>query len=510
MPRLLIGVDSTNTGCIKIMKNNADNPYSTPDTDYAKFYFNSKWDMQIRFSITDSLGYINGGAQSIFYPSGSGGSNFTRAQQQWVNNGPTLLFWRETYFPNVDYSMPVYDLKVTTSGGVYSNCVLNSVEYKGGVTVYSPGYLEDGYVLGLVNNVVPTSATFNFNGLLGSCVSGEARRMVIWNLPANEAGFVNPPTTPIAGQKVVEINSVACRVAKPGYDVTTAIASQLAFDSANRPAKIIASGDIAVPTGTTVFDFSANLAGINVTGELVADVIQYKGSTITFPASLPSDDDAFGAQYYFSGTTLVFSNSGSACRARILIISQDNSSGSSGSNKVFRQLTISGQDVFQFIRPGAANPPTLADVIIDSRWPCLQIIATGVFTIPTGADAITDIAFDSSGLFPFIKYFTIHGSGFLTRSRHIPVSGPSARVRAPFVASGRDRSPSSGGAYNRWTCGETTYCELTTNRARFHTWRGQPFRYYWDQNSNNVYVRGSESVQAPAYAIRYYIFGIPA
>ncbi|OWK26583.1 hypothetical protein AJ87_05885 [Rhizobium yanglingense] len=248
---------------------------------------------------------------------------------------------------------------------------------------------------------------------------------------------------PVAGQTQVQITEDFCRVSKPGYAVETATPSQLAFDSSSRPAKIIAAGDIALPSGTTVFDFSANLAGISISGELVADVIQYQGSTIIFPASLPDDDAVYGAHFYFSGTTLVFSNPGSACRARILVIAQDNSPLTVGDNDVWREFNDGTRDVVQFLRPGAANPPNLADVIIDSRWPCLQIIKTGVFPIPNGNNAITDIAFNSAGLFPFIKYFTIHGAGVINSG--YTSANASKRVRIPYVAKGRAANPDGGG-----------------------------------------------------------------
>lgn len=52
--------------------------------------------------------------------------------------------------------------------------------------------------------------------------------------------------------------------------------------------------------------------------------------------------------------------------------------------------------------------------------------------------------------------------------------------------------------------------ELTTNLARFHTFRGNVCRLKYTQNSNNQYVLGSDDVECPATKIRYYIFGIPA
>ncbi|MDM9619073.1 hypothetical protein [Rhizobium sp. S96] len=512
MVRLLIGVDSTNVGCIKIMKDNADNPYSTSDSDYAKFYFNSKWDVQIRFVGANQLNYADG-TVAQFLPSGTNKNSFQRARIGY-DTGNVSCFWKKEYWEalgDLDYDLPVFDVKRVNSSGVYIHGKISKTTGGSGTLYYTASLSDEGYVRNFIpgaGNEINVAIPY---GLAAYSSSGNNPKAFVWNLPGDETAFVNPPLAPVAGQMQVQITKDYCRVSKPGYDVRTATASKLAFDSTTRPAKIIAAADIALPAGTTVYDFSSKLAGINVSGEFIADVIQYKGSTITFPASLPSDDDDYGANYYFSGTTLVFSNSGSSCRARFLIIAQDNTAASAGSNKVFRQVTIGGVDVFQFLRPGAANPPNLADVIIDSRWPCLQIIKTGVFDIPTGGAQTTDIAFDSAGLFPFVKYFTIHPAGepndTLVGSTDRTATGK--RIRQPVVAAGFINNVATG-VITRYTSGTTTYCQFTANRIRFFTFRGLPHRYYWESGSSSSGTTTTEAVTCAATKIRYYIFGIPA
>lgn len=77
---------------------------------------------------------------------------------------------------------------------------------------------------------------------------------------------------------------------------------------------------------------------------------------------------------------------------------EDNSAPTSGSYKVWRQFNDGTQDVVQFLRPGAANPPSWADIIIDTRWPAVQILAEGYFTVNSGNDVITDVPFDGAGM----------------------------------------------------------------------------------------------------------------
>lgn len=518
MPRLLIGVDSLNIGCIKIMKDNADNPYSTPDADYGKFYFNSKWDMNVRFVGTDKLTVSDPIAQ--FYPAGTNKNTFKRyrlGQGQGYND----IWWKNEYWQELgqlDYELPLHDLRPIDGAGWTIYCSIQKSTGTLDTRWYSYNILYAGWIKGWYLN---NGSDFPLSGvpitaLCGYCETstwgpGRGIQAIVYNLPGNEDEIFYPPKTPVAGQKVVQITKDFCRVAKPGYDVTD-IAAKLAFDSSTRPAKIIASGDIALPSGvTTVFDFSEKLAGISIPdgSSIVVDVIQYKGSTIVFPASIPNDEDDYGCPYRVFGQTIQFANGGSACRARFIVLAQDNSAASVGSNKVFRQTQINGQDVFQFIRPGASDPPTLADVIIDSRWPCLQIIKTGVFDIPAsgGAPANTDIAFDSADLFPFVKYCTIHPAGVLPWSNSLggtfsDVTMQGA-VRSPSVAAGFVRNGDTG-AKTSYISGETTVCQLTSNRARFVTYRGGPYRMLYD---GGVVTR---AVKSPATKIRYYIFGIPA
>ncbi|APO74277.1 hypothetical protein AM571_CH01442 [Rhizobium etli 8C-3] len=518
MVRLKWGPDYEGVAALKITKNNADDPLTTPDSAVSKFHFNSKWDANVRFVGQDKQTYAGGNVTS-WYPAGTNKNTFKRLK--WGSDlGYNNVFWKGSYFQEsgqLDYELPLFDLKPVTSDGWTIYCNIQKATGELDTKWYSYPMIYAGWAKGYLLDIggdFPLDGV-SFTALCAYCEGstwgpGRSVQAIVYNLPGDDADILYPATTPVPGQKVVQITSDFCRVAKPGYAVTD-IAAKLAFDSSNRPAKVIASGDIALPSGVvTTFDFSANLVGINVdSSSIVVDVIQYKGSTIVFPATIPDDEDDYGCPYRVNGQTIEFNNTGSACRARFIVIAQDDSPPTSGSNKVFRQVTIGGDPVFQFLRPGAASTPNLADVIIDSRWPCLQIIKTGVFSIPnsSGAAHNTDIAFTSAGLFPFVKYHTIHPAGPLPFSNSLGTVNSSASVqkiiRLPQVAAGFVRNGESG-AKTSYISGETTVCELTTNRARFVTYRGGPYRKQYDDGIETISVRN------PATQIRYYIFGIPA
>lgn len=329
------------------------------------------------------------------------------------------------------------------------------------------------------------------------------RQLTVWNLPGDETALLSPPQAPVPGQMTVQINSGQCRVSKAGYDVRTASRTQLVFDSVNRPLKVIYAADIAVPSGTTSLDMTPYLRGIAVTGTLLADISAYQGGTLYFPTSPATFNTNFGIQYIVSGVTVTLNNPYGACRARIVVFASDNSAQTAGSNRVWRQFNDGAQDVVQFLRPGASATPSLADVIIDSRWPTLRILAQGTFGLSGGNGAQYSIPFNSNGLFPIVKYMTIHGGGTNTQ-----FSGTfSKRVRTPFTK----LIYYNNDAGTVITSGDSTYCQVTSSEARFFSFIGNPIAY--TSTSSNVspgYTIGTTYDANPPYGIRYYILGIPA
>jgi hypothetical protein len=265
---------------------------------------------------------------------------------------------------------------------------------------------------------------------------------------------------------------------------------------------VIYSADIAVPAGTTTIALAPYLNGIAISGELVADVQCYQGATVYVPASPLATKIRYGAIYRINGTNLELVNNYSACRARIVVFAQDASAPTAGSNKVLKQFNDGTRDVVQFLRPGAADPPTMADVIQDSRWPTLQLLKEGFININVNGAQQWPIAFNSTGLFPFVKYMTIHGAGSETIA---PSKGTfTKRIRMPFTRLLYDRT-------NVYTSGDTTYCSITSTEVRFFTFKGAPIRYYYEQSAVSPgYTLQSDNDPNPITGIRYFIFGIPA
>lgn len=503
--RTMIGLDGTGAACVKIMADAAYNPYTTPDSDYAKFSFNSKDAGIFRYAGSD-IG-TNMGNTTVYYPSGSG-AGYYKLNYGFLSSY-NFVAWTRDYFPALDYALPVHDMKRVIGGWVQGPLV-SAKNYgfqnrAGEVAQWQAQ--EGGWMTGFTNTGSSPISSSKAN-LVGTKPSDSTwpldvgdRQLVVWNLPGDETSLLSPPLAPVPGQMTVQITKDFCRVSKPGYDVRTATKQQLSFDSVNRPLKVIYAADISVPSGTTSLDMTPYLAGISVTGSLLADISAYSGSVVYYPTSPLATTDNFGIQYYVSGVTVVLNNPYGGCRARVVVFASDNSAPTAGSNKVLRQFNDGTQDVVQFLRPGAGATPTLADVIIDSRWPTLRVIKEGVISLSGGSGVQYAVPFDSTGLFPIVKYMTIHGGG-----ANAQFGGSfSKRVRSPFTkliyATGAGPT----------TSGDTTYCRLTSSEARFYSFIGNPQAYTSSSSGTSPgYSIGTSYDSNPPYAIRYFILGIPA
>ncbi|MGI0527297.1 hypothetical protein [Rhizobium giardinii] len=499
MPRTLIGVDSTGIGCIKIMKSNSDNPVTTADTARSKFLYNSKFDVQPHLFAFHAFNY---NATALAYnPSGSGASNYDYC----VSGG--IYYIRKSYFDGMQYNMPLFDVKaVRNSTWPALRYKQNTVQRK-----WSGKYYQDngGYYATMGAQIPPWAANIDTNnsafGTLNFGIAGlttsdaddndaynldESRQLtvVIWDLPGNSGAITDAqPTTPTAGKRAVRITSSSLKIAKPGYDAATATGTQLAFDSSRNGIKIIAAADVSMPTGNSEYD-----TGIDLPDDVQADVHFYQTGSIYYPSN-PGDLE-FGADYYFSGTKIKFVNGKGAGRARFMIYARDGSAASSGSNKVLRQTTIGGVDVVQFLRPGSGLIPKFADIVIDSRWPAVQLLAEGHFAVGTGQLTEVINVPNASGMFLMVKYMTTHGAGSWRDDSF------TSAVRMPFV-----KTLLKNGAQ----AGDSTYARIIGSQVTFFTFRGNPGDIYQDADESG-HPEVTEAVEIPVTGIRYYIFGIPA
>ncbi|WP_322884098.1 hypothetical protein U8C35_03160 [Sinorhizobium medicae] len=504
MTRTMIGVDSTGAGCIKIMKNDADNPRTTPDSQRSKFLYNSKYALNASIAHIERINQISSGGsvQYNYYPAGSNASNYQKMEGS--GGGESTWLFRHSAFPKCKYNMPLFDVKATRTNTGRFNQQRIQRRYSGKYYNDQGGYFFMGnwyqapWMKNFSGNVSQWGAfpygtyakiTTSTNDDAYNRFLSRDKRLIVWNLPGNEDPSLEAPPLAPNGSKNIILRSDKMIIAKPGYNAETANEWQVSFDSRRVPVKVIAAADIAIPAGESFYETS-----ITLPANIALDVHFYEGSTIYYPFN-PNMSNGLGADYWFSGSRIYF-NSSDTMRARFMLYLDAGDPPTNGSNRVLREFTEGGQDVVQFLRPGSANPPSWADIIIDTRWPCVQIIAEGYFSVAVGSPLQTVINFDASGMFPMVKYMTKHGAGSETS-----VGSWTESIKLPTV---RQRVYSTN---SNFECGDSSHCRLTQTSATFVTHRGQPGDYYNDADNPGTWrTEGADHV----LGIRYYILGIPA
>lgn len=499
MKEVLFGRDYEGIQSVKITKDGII-AAEEPDANVGSFLYNSKWTANLRLAGMD---FMERKASDTLEPAGSNVSTYTKRTFPGSNNRADVWL-RNAHFPALAYDLPLAEIKYKdpSSGrfiGVRFNEALHHYDNRGGSWETVPkweGWAKD-YVAFQTTLAYGTTTIIDY----GSTPVGQPgpQSLVVWNLPGDESPILDgAPQPPIDGAPVIQIDKDGARVAKPGFDLGNITRpSQLALDTANSPTKIIGAADIVCPAGASSYDL-----GVAIPANAVADVFAYQGSTITFPAtpiSVFSDTvNQFGVEYSFDGSLIRFVNPYAACRVRFMVYALGTDAPTAGDNDVLRQVEIGGQNVVQILRPGAGPSPNFSDIVIDSRWPCIQILKEGYIPVDNG-QLTHAVDFNGTGCFPIVKWMTVHG----------PRSGGlwSKAVKPPRInVCGTYKT-----GWRAFVGGDTTYCELTANRATFYTFKGAPVELWFANFADFQQDRVSASYDpAPIVGIRYYILGIPA
>lgn len=505
MTKVLIGTDYLGAACVKITKGNI-NPVTEPDSNRSSFLYNSKLAADVKLAATDSTPFVNGRA---YLPSGSNISSYKKAYDKNSLNGAFLIGVRNTQFPDLPYDLPLFDIKTRRlSDNRYIEVSRVRREGSDDNLGREPYYFETfdrGTSMWFENRPATNAAAEQWVGALGNGLlyygdrygatdaNQLEKEVIVWRLPGDNTAIKDGAAkAPISGQRSVEITKDFCRVAKPGYDTRSATPTQMAFDSSGRPLSAIGADDISLPAGVSSYNL-----GFPVTANMLADVFLYSSEVFTFPMSRRGT--SLECEYWFSGSSIFFNNTQSATvRCRFIVFANDRAALTTGTNKVFRQFTASGQSVTQLLRPGAGNTPAFRDIMLDSRWPCIQILAEGYQTIASrsnvrppnqNAGQSFTVNINAAGFFPVVKYMTVH--------QH-PTLGKLVKFAQTRLTENYTGSPT----YHQ---GNSSYCEIDGNVARFWTFRGNPESERYTDSGG----WGYDYPVDPIIGIRYYILGIP-
>lgn len=495
MTKTLIGLDYTGTACVKITKGSYD-PVTTPDGDISKFLYSSKWAADLKISAL---------FKGISGASGDYGTyTIPYSGDQTYNSVSSYPLLKKSYFSGLVYDYPLHFRKAYDADGFDITNRLWQFSLSGYSTTYvwqiansSPaqvGWLNPGAQLRMLNSSTNSYTLYQpSESFVTTAYKGDTTDVTlsVFNLPGDGTAIQNgDERAPIAGQAQILINSSTLKVSKPGFDVYSATGTQVAFDSANMPGKIIAAADIDVPAGTSYYN-----VGYPLTQETLIECHFYRGSTIYYPAN-PNSKETLYVGFRKAGNQIEFKNTGDACRARFLVFASTTNNQTSGTNNVLQQFTdSSGNNVVQFLRPGASSSPTFSDIILDSRWPVVKIIANGYFDMGNGP-VQTTINYDASGMFPYVLWNTVHEAGTLN-------SGQSYQWNwSKFV-----RPPE----FNAWAIdlgginigGNSSIARYDNSSCTFYTYRGIP-KYVRYPTSTAVNVNDVAAIAG----IRYYILGV--
>lgn len=330
---------------MKVMKNDADNPLTTPNTDYHKFVFNSE---------TGDLGYMD--------------------RIEAFTASATFLAYNYQHIVNSLGYNPYIDLRYDYNGANY----WAEPSWRDLGSSASPRYRQ----------------TFAYNQIInGSRYLSLSQaqfipirlRMAVWQLNADFGGMNwSSGGTGTPGQRTVKIESGSSadfRIARPGYDANTAFGNQCIVAPELKPILVAKAGITTVPANSTVvIPLDSVFWGKDI-------YIDTQSSPIGTVRSLPyvgGPDATLIART--DGFNIILTAIGPGRDVTYVAFAEDDLGPSSGGNNpVIETNRAASTPYLRITRPGAVNPPRLADTLLDTRYPTLPIITYGSISSPLNA-----------------------------------------------------------------------------------------------------------------------------
>lgn len=519
---------------LRVMKNDADDPLTTPSTDWQKFIFDNLrahklgyvYDVRdISYSLTNWPRPGANGTATYYEPPGT--SNSTCLEKIMTVRSSTPLFDGQQWhllFPDAlgfSYTPIIEGRRQTISSG----------RFTGVSNAYSPsdsgGGGETGFVQGRMSYTAHTRTTFNvgadvytrrgmslygFGGLTtGEYAGGEIQTtgsqsrdlFSILELPAGNEAMPAYAGTPVEGQKVLQLSPTTVRMAYPGRDVAESAHEAFIFNESRIPAKLIGSGEVTVNSGANVKVFTKRPTTLSTYMDYM---VRRTSDAMHHPPFLPTGTAKalkIQMQYVIESDGVRIYNTGDPnIVVRYMILADDDSAPTSGGSKIFHKDNDGTVDLIQIKRPGSSDTaPGLNDIILDTRLPYVPIVnegwlAASAFTEstdnPTLGTAKKTINFTNDGFLPFVKYMVTWSDG--------SVMAPVNRILRSFNL---DQTPKWDGN----VAGATTNCRVSSNKLEFYHASGQP--WYTEVKSGAFGTYADPKYGPSLTGIRWYLFAIP-
>lgn len=544
MPLVRYGSQPGVGAVFKMMVDEADDPWTTPNSDWQKFIFNSEqatkmtyvYDIrEISYSLTK---WPRGGSDhsDAIYFDPPGTNDSTALEKIWTarddsSTGPNgtdgmqahVVFPEKlgfSYTPIVEVrDQTIADSRFVAANAMYTqNSSLSGAQagyVQGRVSYLS--WFRDSTTLFSWGSYPINRRTFSLYGYYANQeetnltsmrrVLGESQRSLfsVLELPAGNEPIPSYAGTPVAGQQVLRISTSQVRMAYPGHDVDESGHDAFIFSESRIPAKVIGSGQTWVNTGANVKIFTKRPTTIGT----YVDFIVKRPSEAQFhhppylPASTTTSNRLY-INYVIEADGIRFYNTGDQqADIRYIVFADDNSPNTTGGSRVMRQANDGVEDYFQLKVPGSSDiAPNLNDIILDSRYPCIPIVDEGWIAAGDFSEAgdgflglyKKTVNFTNDGFMPFVKYMCTWSNG--------GIRAPYNRILRVF------NTTRPGGAFwNNKPSGVSTNCRIFDNKLEFFHSSGNPNRLQIDNQPT-----GTEA--NPIYGetlvgIRWYLFAIP-
>lgn len=525
MTKLVFGKQG-NSPFVKVMVDDEADPYTTPDSDFGAFMFNSN-NQELGYAIGIENDYVRNPKYTwasgttrtkTFWPSGTGWADahfYTITYRTGISGFQDIvwyMFLNNIYgdFGNLDVS-PFVELSTGVSDTGVMNGPTNTFLYTSADSgLYQTGHwiITGGSAL-ITINPVETPIFEDSTNSPGNTVTAGGRfqsdnmwNVITWDIPGNNMPLEYPVATPVAGQEQVRLDSSGVKIARKGFDVNDSEPNRFVLSSDRIPAKVMATGvmtlaansfsDVYTPLRTdasTVMRFMARLS--SMTGDIWTHPPLY---------TLNAGVDAFVTYQSMGEFVRIRNSSSDSVEIRYIIFCASADDPTTGGTMVMRR----GEDYLQIKRPGSSDSePNLNDIVLDTRLIYLTMVDEGYIPYqdmnePPSNSLYGTIAktinFENDGGFvPYVMYSTVYDAG-----------GGKTFYRSAFI---RILFTSTNSPYRFMPSRQSSIAEIKDNSVKFHLTRGNPFTVQVN-GSNSGYVT-SNSDQPNPIGIRYYIFAIP-
>lgn len=466
--RFYLGPRTGSGMTMRIMRNPADNPATTARTAYDKFAFDSE---------SGDLAYAYG-----------------------INANPAGMGIQPIITSVAQYDSGWWDIQGWWSSQYNWGGNVGKIGFGGIVTRYNPAFYP-----GEPEKVASVRDLASLVSDVSSAPS--AGRYLLWQLPATSAA----PPFPFSSGGVSRIykSGSQLRVPRSSFAANNGNPNNFILHEAIRPVKVVSAGRVRLNGGGPL---SITLPGPSSTNLFVSGHFSEPGQPVTYPYVGVSGSPQLARRVQYrvldGGRTLqVRERSGVTVDLSYFAVAEDNSGPTYGDAPFLTSgVDSAGTSFLQIRRPGCSSSPSFADILVDSRWQAMSMIANG---------------WVSAGAFGSI------GAGGRQAAVSIPTLGFKPLVLANWLFSGvsadgewtyvdtREGCVSYGtnlGEHQDITqfLGDTSYVTINDGSLVFTNYFENPLAYkYLDTPPAGVKPIGAGALLSIFSGVRYYAFAIP-